>query len=493
MSILPRNLREKFWPIYGEENWKFIPMLFMMALCLFNYTSLRITKDALIVTASGSGAGVLNFLKGYVVMPMAILFVLFYGAMSNRLSKKNLFYVTLVPFLVFFTVFAFMLFPFNHVIHMSPEKLAMLQQHYPRLHYIVPIFGYWSYSLFYVFSELWGNVAITLLFWQFANLNTKPEEVKRFYPLFGTYSNVGLIAAGFMQTGEHELTTKATCIIVVLSAFAIGFIYWWLNKYVLIETPEEIKAAKKPKVKLSLAEGFKTVFTSKYLGYIAIITLAYGMTANLVEITWKEKVKELYPSAKAYKAFMGNFFIATGFTTMIIGFVAKNAVKRFGWSFAAMVTPIVMLCTSVLFYGFALYSDSLLPSAWTVGAIPLIFAVVVGAVQNIASKGTKYSLFDPTKEMTYIPLDDTLRIKGKAAVDVVGGRLGKSLGGHIQSISLLLTGGSQMTIAPLLMVCVTFISLWWMASVRKLSRLYTHALNEKDKEKESSEVKKNGK
>lgn len=473
--------REKLWPVYGKENWKFIPMLCMMTLSLFNYTSLRITKDALIVTAHGSGAGVLNFLKGYIVMPMSILFVMFYGAMSNRVSRKNLFYVTLLPFLGFFTMFALLLYPFGDIIHIAPENLSSLQLEYPRLKYVIPIFGYWSYSLFYVFSELWGNVAITLLFWQFANLNTKPEEVKRFYPLFATYSNVGLISAGLIQ--RREVSTEITCVLVVISACLLAGIYAYLNKYVL---PEEEKAEhhtkKKEKIKLSLKDGFKMVLNSKYLGFIAILTLAYGMTANLVEITWKAKVKELYPNKHEFQAFMGDFFVGTGIATMAIGFVAKNTVRKFGWLFAAMITPIVMLMTSVMFYGFTIYSDAFLPMTLAIGATPLVAAVFIGAIQNIASKGTKYSLFDPTKEMTYIPLNDELRIKGKAAVDVVGGRLGKSLGGHIQSLSLLISGGSQLTIAPVLMVFVTFISLWWMYAVRKLSRLYTHTLKEKEKE-----------
>ncbi|HUX78783.1 MAG TPA: Npt1/Npt2 family nucleotide transporter, partial [Alphaproteobacteria bacterium] len=60
----------------------------------------------------------------------------------------------------------------------------------------------------------------------------------------------------------------------------------------------------------------------------------------------------------------------------------------------------------------------------------------------------------------------------KAAVDVIGGRVGKSGGGFIQFMLLTLTAGSQLTIAPYLFGVVAFVGLAWLGAVKGLSKLY---------------------
>jgi len=75
--------------------------------------------------------------------------------------------------------------------------------------------------------------------------------------------------------------------------------------------------------------------------------------------------------------------------------------------------------TGLAFFALNFFTDFFNPVAGALGTSPLMLAVVVGAAQNILSKSSKYSLFDPCKEMAYIPLDKEAKTKGKAAVDVV--------------------------------------------------------------------------
>ena len=57
------------------------------------------------------------------------------------------------------------------------------------------------------------------------------------------------------------------------------------------------------------------------------------------------------------------------------------------------------------FFALVLGGNSFAPILGNLGLTPLMAAVLVGAAQNVFSKSAKYSLFDPCKEMAYIPLD----------------------------------------------------------------------------------------
>src|ERR1700730_4911117 len=107
--------RSFFWPVHAYELKKLLPMFFMFFFISFNYTILRDTKDTLVVTASG--AETIPFLKVWGVVPSAIIFMLAYAKLSNILSKENLFYAAIAPFLVFFALFVYLLYPNREALH----------------------------------------------------------------------------------------------------------------------------------------------------------------------------------------------------------------------------------------------------------------------------------------------------------------------------------------------------------------------------------------
>ena len=126
------------------------------------------------------------------------------------------------------------------------------------------------------------------------------------------------------------------------------------------------------------------------------------MAINIVEVTWKANLKRQFPDPADYSAFMGAFSSATGSVTLFMMLAGQRILKRFGWGVAAAVTPVTLLATGCVFFSLILKPGPWMPLAAALGTTPLMLAVLVGAAQNIASKSTKYALFDPCKEMAYV-------------------------------------------------------------------------------------------
>ncbi len=501
--------RSTLWPIHNFEIKKFIPMAMIMFFLLFNYTLLRDTKDTLVVNSAGANA--ISFLKLYCVTPAAILFVIIYARASDFLSKEKLFQFTVAPFLVFFGIFGFLIYPNIDLIHPSIESLDAIHAAYPRLSGFIDIYGYWAYSLFYVMSEIWGSAMISLLFWQFANQITRTNEAKRFYGMFIVLGNVALILSGQVVVfcsstikgffpGESAGTIWQFSLYllmgsVVAAGLAAMYLYHWMQRNVLTDKrfydPATQEHPRKKKEKPGFVESFKIIFSSPELGLIAVLVMAYGVTINLVEVQWKNQLGIFFDGDRgSYNGFMGNYSTMTGVFAIFFGvLVGQRLLRIFKWLFNASITPIIIAGGGALFFAFILAKDSMGNILLSLALSPVTAAVFLGAGIVIASKGVKYILFDPTKEMAYIPLDDELKIKGKAAVDVIGGRAGKAGGAFIQStLAIMLASKDVILMAPYTLAVFAGVMVLWFIAVKVLSKRYESMLIMRAKEAETMEA-----
>ncbi|TVU35789.1 hypothetical protein EJB05_17692, partial [Eragrostis curvula] len=497
---LPEEGGRKFLGIDVKTLKKIVPLGLMFFCILFNYTILRDTKDVLVVTAKGSSAEIIPFLKTWVNLPMAIGFMLLYTKLSNVLSREALFYTVIFPFIAFFGAFAFVLYPLRDVIHPTALADRLLAALGPSFLGPVAILRIWSFCLFYVMAELWGSVVISVLFWGFANQITTVDEAKEFYPLFGLGANIALIFSG--RTVKYfsnlrktlgpgvdgwEVSLKGMMSIVVILGLVISSIYWGVNKFVLNDPslPKSDRKKKKEKPKLGMKESLKVLLSSRYVRDLATLVVAYGISINLVEVTWKSKLKAQFPSPNEYSSFMGDFSTATGIATFTMMLLGRIILRKFGWGVAAKITPTVLLLTGVGFFSLILFGQPLTPMLATMGMTPLLAAVYVGALQNIFSKSAKYSLFDPCKEMAYIPLDEDMKVKGKAAIDVVCNPLGKSGGALIQQF-MILSFGSLANSTPYLGGILLVIVLAWLGAASSLDKQFTSLAKEDLKKEKAS-------
>mmetsp|Transcript_2560 Transcript_2560/g.6145 ORF Transcript_2560/g.6145 Transcript_2560/m.6145 type:complete len:563 (-) Transcript_2560:1108-2796(-) len=488
-SIL-KSLKDALFPVETWEMPKFFSMSAMMFMIIYIYTTVRDTKDTLVVSTCGAES--ITFLKVYGVLPAATMFMLYYSRISNIFSKKALFYVTALPFMAFYAAFAYFIYPNREFLHPPiPDDLD------ERWKYAVSLLCNWSYSLFYVISELWGSVGVSVLFWQLANDIIPVWQANRFYPLFGQLANIAPICAGQTVAYFAHLSDKGddafgvalqqTTILILAAGACLMFLYHYIG--VLDERDEKLGRkgentvkAKKSKPKMGMVDSFKFLLQQKYLGYLCILVVSYGLSINLTEVIWKKMVKQAHPNKKDYQIFMGHYSSMVGAATFIIIFFGSNIVKHLGWRIGALTTPVLMGGLAAPFFAYVITQDVRTneKALWT--------AVYVGMVQNILSKAIKYALFDPTKEMAYIPLDQESKVKGKAAIDVLAARIGKSGGALVQQAIVIIFGNIINGASSVAVVFFATIVVW-IYGVMGLATMF----EEKLKENKKNEVSKDGK
>jgi len=479
-------LRAYLWPIHSYELRKFLPLLAMAFFIGFNYNILRNMKEAFLVTAEDGGAEVLPFIKVWGIVPGAFLLTFLYSRLNNGLKRDHVFYAMILIFLGFFAFFTFVVYPFQDYLH-PHATCDFLQAYLPAgCKGLIAMFRYWTFTSFYIMSELWSSAILSMLFWGFANEVTRVSEAKRFYGLIAIGLNMAAVTSGqvsvFLTTGFlrsmvtfaddswHQSVILLTTV-VILSGGAILGIFRYLTKAV-ISKPMEGISPRKEKIKMSMRENFAILGRSKYLLSIAIIVLTYNLVINLVEVVWKDQVCQLYPNPNDYNAYMSQITTITGiisfFTSLLI---SGQLIRKFGWTAGALITPVILLITCCAFFFFFFGRDSMANALAVLGTSPLALVVFFGSSQNCLSRASKFTLFDSTKEMAFIPLSTEDKLKGKAAIDGVGSRLGKSGGSFIHQILLVIfstISASAHIVAAILFMAIFF----WIGAVLSLGKQF---------------------
>lgn len=309
------------------EAKKVVPLAIIFFCVLFNYTILRDTKDVLVVTAPKSGAEIIPFLKTYVNLPGAVGFTVLFAALSNRFSQPQLFRGIVTTFLSFFSLFATVLYPNRGALH--PNALCDVLAAALPAAFAAPIaiVRNWTFSIFYMLAELWGSVVASLLFWGLANSVMTVAEAKRYYPLFGLFANIALVFSGQYVKLASSLRDAAAAAVVdpwakslellIGGVVASGGILLAAHEYVqrkVVNDPNCVDASQLKKAKartsMTVAESIKTLAANPYMREMATLVVSYGFAINIVEVSWKAKLKQQFSNPSAYAAFMVSCLVA---------------------------------------------------------------------------------------------------------------------------------------------------------------------------------------
>lgn len=490
------KLRNFLWPIHGYEHKKLIPMFFLFLLISFIYNLLRCMKVTLVVTTgavgAGSGAEVIPFLKLWGVLPSAVILTYFFTLLASRFNREQVFYIVIAFFLGFYALFTLFLHPNRDALELVwlPQRMSAVLPE--GCNGLVSAIRYWPTSLFYILSELWSSVVLSMLFWGYANEVTSVEEAKRFYAIFALGANASGIFSG--QIGQMLTMTEYNpnlpfgnnawdqsiflqISMVLVLGMVILVLFRWLNKQ--HTRNENLSAAelftRKKKNQVSLLESFKCLTRSRYMLYITIIVVAYNIVYNLADVVWTDQVNaRMMGNASAISNYMNNVISITGIlATLSALMLSGNVIRRFGWTVTAVITPLIWLTMGVGVFSCMLFQTNEIFSGvlFQLFGVPAQALVVLFCSSQIClGRASKYTVFDESKEIAFIPLPQEEQRKGKAVVDGIASRFGKA-GGSLLIQVLLVSCASLSNATPYIAIIFFTVIAFWMYAVNGLGKM----------------------
>lgn len=449
-----------------------------------NYTILQSLKDAMIVTSCGAEA--LPLISAFGVLPASVAFIMYYDNLVAKLDSKAVFYWALAPMVAFYAVFAAVLLPNADALQPVALATKYCAQLPESLGCFVRVASNWVYSLFFILGELWGSVAISLLFWSLADDLCNVDEAKDVYPKLGILANFGLIVAGaftrfvsYTLAKDNEvlslqILTAAIVAMTGLMCVVKNYVDTSILPYVYSkqggkkEKKKSDKAGGGGEAKKEKAGTWELLTSSPRILNMTLMVMGYGICHKLFGFVWKGQMRLLYPSTAAYATVMADVASFTGACTIGLMLVSKFFFQVLGWGGAALATPLVMLVSGAIFFAGSLFPPgTALPG--TALAMLLALGPAAGIVAQVFGRAAKYSLFDPSKEMVFITMGKEEKEAGKAAVDVLGNQIGKTGGSWLMQAALLLCGSMSgaLPVAAAAYMAVCFV---WLNATMGLAR-----------------------
>ena len=504
-----KSLKAILFPVEKNEFGFFFPIFFLYFCLAFIYNSLRPLKITLVTSVSSAGAEIIPFLKVWGIVPGAFLFTYLFTRLSRSLSREQIFYSMISIFIGYYVLFASVLYPYGDLFTL--DRFAdLLRSFLPAgMRGLISMIQYWYVSIFYVMCEVWSSVIMFMLYWGYVNEVTPMTKAARFYPLYNLGGNLASTCSGYMLLtmsrndfsgllgeGQNSIVNYAMFVIgmAVVMGLTATALFRYSNKKLAKDTEYNAESEpgskksrnKNKKVVFTLSESINQVLKSKYLLYLLVLVVAYNLVFNLTDVLWSQEVKNYFGTDQIKMAgFIGQVTMYKGILSTFLVFLAHIIIRKFGWKRATLITPVIILSTSLLFFPlislqgneafksliFDMFSSSL---TW--------ISVVLGGVQNAMARGTKYSIYDSTKEMAFIPLSVMEKRKGKAVIDGIASRIGKSSGSVIIMALLLVFSNLQETIPYIALISIS-VTIFWVISIIGLDRLM------KEKNQQREEVK----
>lgn len=410
---------------------------------LMIYTIVRDLKDVIFITECG--ASFIPFVKTWINLPISIGFIFFYNVLLNKFKFQKTYLIVYSMLSSLYSFVGLYVYPIRDSLRIQSSNVLISN---------------WVSTLYYVLSPIWGTIVVSVLFWSFANQYTDVDDAKAVYPILGMIANIALILAGFiMSTSGNLFSNNWELNVQMLSA--VNLVMSLLSIYLYDYITTTYSPTKSLTITVSEQKGFFESFhelkQNPFIKNMVIMISCYGLLIGFYESIWKHYLKLFLVSPIKYSQFMGMVSSCTGFFTICMMTLGSVWMKKSSWTKIALITPVSMFSMGLLFY------MSILTKS-----IPIIS--FTGAALTIFLKGAKYSLFDPCKEIAYIPMNEDIKTRGKATVEILSAPIGKSGSNCILQV-LIFFFGSLETSVYVIGGLYTITALYWISSTVQMGEI----------------------
>jgi len=446
----------------------------------------------------GAGSEALMYLKPLFITPISLILTYLYLNLSSTYSQRIVFRIFIAVFGVYFISYTVLFAPYREyfALHGLADLLEKAFSTHLRFHVIIPLVRYWMDTLFYVMAELWGSTMVSLLIWGAVNQSMTISAAKNQYVFFTLGVNTSAIVAGALSVlfgswchGSDEshwiqfthITMFVVCCFLILTLV----LYEFLSNKKWIITQEELpshKSLSAERPKYTLVQAIKHVYQHPRLLAIAVIVLSYNTLYTLSDFIFSSRVEMFFGAHEKIhsNSFLAKVSLATGCFAIVLALIVYPIVMRKGgWKYTALLTPFIFVGSAIVFYlmqSFELYHFAF---AIYVGGSSTI-TLMTGAIHIALLRAAKYSVFDATKEQAYVGLPLSDQINGKAVIDAIGSRFGKSLGSYIIFILFSIFGSQVSSIFPYVILSGVLMVLYWIHSILVLDRACHSNVNQMD-------------
>lgn len=449
----------------NSSIYTFSLMFGIIFLLNLNYTILKSVRKTLAIADLGGSATSIPFFELFGVLPAAVFMTWFLSKILKDFSMKKVFLFTLFIFICFFIVFAGICYP---------KLIALENTLYAT--YISKV----SSMLFYIMGELWKPALIQILFLGFINFNLSMDEAKGMYPSLMLGASLGAILAGpitvfcnskiFWNLYPVASSHWGHSLILMMSiVFFIGCITAMLFSKLCNYFTSTEKNYEQEK-KFSLKDALNFFFQSKSLRLMGWIVFADYIAYSLAEVLFLEVLKHKYPLPNDYCSYMGYLSFWHSILTIFSAlFIAPLCLKKIKWVNCAFILPIVLLIFEGVFFFFLCAEEltstilHLNHSQW------LTIVVMIGSVLFCSCRAIKYTIFDPCKEIAFIGMPKSARMKGKIIIDGLCAKFGRGTS-SAATLSFVNISGSLLASSYLTSIVAITIILSLILTTNKLGQ-----------------------